>query len=161
MLDAEQGWRGAELQHNHLQPLCSTQQREPHRTAPQSPQHPKGGQRGQPWDPNPKPTAFTVRRVPTEPGADVFLSPLFKYRAGATREVKFYNFSLFFFYNNDKNSTNSAETRIYSSLQTPQSLCLRICSSFLTHSILLALRSLSLSLSCHAKIGVDSCIISA
>lgn len=98
MLDAEQGWRGAELQHNHLQPLCSTQQREPHRTAPQSPQHPKGGQRGQPWDPNPKPTAFTVRRVPTEPGADVFLSPLFKYRAGATREVKFYNFSLFFFF---------------------------------------------------------------
>lgn len=69
--------------------------------------------------------------------------------------------SLFFFYNNDKNSINSAETRIYSSLQTPQSLCLRICSSFLTHSILLALRSLSLSLSCHAKIGVDSCIISA
>lgn len=98
MLDAEQGWRGAELQHNHLQPLCSTQQREPHRTAPQSPQHPKGGQRGQPRDPNPKPTAFTVRRVPTEPGADVFLSPLFKYRAGATREVKFYNFSLFFFF---------------------------------------------------------------
>lgn len=78
------------------------------------------------------------------------------------KKVKKKNFSLFFFfYNNDKNSTNSAETRIYSSLQTPQSLCLRICSSFLTHSILLALRSLSLSLSCHATIGVDSCIISA
>lgn len=81
--------------------------------------------------------------------------PLFKNKKRKKKQESTHSLDI-----HDKISSNFTEVRICMLLPTPPVPLLGTFSSFLIHSFLTVLCSLMLSLSCHAKIDVNNCIIS-